>query len=443
LKVRFAPSPTGYLHIGNVRTALMNFLYTRVNDGQFVLRMDDTDPERSKQEFAEAIEEDLQWLGMSWDELAHQKERLARYEEAKQKLVDAGRLYPCYETAEEIEIKRKMLLSRGKPPIYDRAALELTEDEKAAYEAEGRQPHWRFKLDDSEVTWEDLVRGSQKFEPRHMSDPVLIREDGSPTYMMPSCVDDIDMGITHVLRGEDHVSNTAIQIQLIEALGGTAPIFSHFSLLKTKEGELSKRKGGSDVRSLRADGIEPMAILSLLVRLGTSQPVEVRMSVEEVIEGFSIDQFGRAPANYDVEELKRLNAKIVAQLSFAEVKPRLEALGMDGVNESFWNVVRANIQQLPEAKDWWAMCHQTITPEIEDSEFTQKAAELLPDGEWNEQTWNEWVGKVKDETGRKGKQLFMPLRLALTGQAHGPELKDMLPLIGREKAQKRLQGKAA
>ncbi len=444
-KVRFAPSPTGYLHIGNVRTALINWLFAKQQGGQFILRMDDTDPERSKDAYEQAICEDLTWLGLTWDEMTRQKERLDAYEAAKQRLVDAGRLYPCYETAQEIEVKRKMLLGRGKPPIYDRAALQLSDADKQKLEAEGRTPHWRFLLNDTTVVWDDLVRGPQKFEGRHMSDPVLIREDGSPTYMLPSCVDDIAMGITHILRGEDHVNNTAIQMQLFEALDGTLPQFGHTSLLKTKEGGMSKRTGGFDIQSLRAEGIEPQAITSLLARLGTSEPVEPRLSTEELAQHFSLSQFGKNPANYDKAELERLNAKIVSQLSYDDVKDRLALNVPEAEARQFWETVRPNLTNVSQAAEWWTLCHQPVTPAIdqEDTDFAEQAAALLPNGQWDDTTWDAWISTLKTETGRKGKGLFMPIRKALTGMEHGPELKNMLPLIGRERAMQRLQGKAA
>ncbi len=444
-KVRFAPSPTGYLHIGNIRTALVNWLFVRKQGGEFLLRIDDTDVERSKPEYEAAIREDMRWLGLTWDAEAKQSERFDRYELAKQKLIADGRLYPCYETQEELDIKRKMLLSRGLPPIYDRAALKLSEAEKAAYEAEGRKPHWRFRLLSADIQWQDLVRGDVKFHGDNLADPILIREDGYPTYTLSSVVDDAELGITHILRGEDHVTNSSVQIQLFEALGHRAPAMAHMSLIRTKDGQMSKRDGGFDIRTLRAKGLEAMSILSLLARLGTSQPIEPKTNLQALVEGFDIGHFGRAPANYDEEELHRLNAKIVSELDFAAVQPSLTALGMAEADELFWNTVRPNIAYVHEAKDWWQLCYQPITPQVDadDVDFAAKAAELLPTGELTSDTWTLWVNELKNSTGRKGKQLFMPLRKALTGMEHGPELKDMLPLIGREKIVKRLQGVAA
>lgn len=437
---RFAPSPTGLLHIGNVRTALVCYLLSKSQGGEFMLRLDDTDTERSKAEYAEQIQKDLRWLGLDWDQFARQSERMDRYEEVKRELIKAGRMYPCYETQEELEIKRKMLLGRGLPPVYDRAALKLTEEEKAAFEAKGRKPHWRFKLDETAtIEWDDLVKGHTKFEAKNMSDPVIIRENGAPTYMLPSTVDDIDFEISHVVRGEDHVSNTAIQIQIFEALGAKIPVFAHTSLLKSKEGKLSKRVGGFDIGALRDEGVQPMAITSLLARLGTSDPVELRENVDELVKHFDIKRFTKTAANYDVEDVRRLNTKLIHSMSFEEVKNKLPS----GVDEQFWLSVRPNITSLEDVREWWNICREQLNPEIEDADFTAEASTLLPDGEWNQETWNQWIEAVKAKTGRKGKQLFMPLRKALTAREHGPELQYILPLIGREKAEARLAGKAA
>lgn len=442
-RTRFAPSPTGLLHVGNLRTALVCWLYAKGQSGEFVLRLDDTDLERSKDEYAEAIQEDLKWLGLDWDALYKQSDRLDKYEAAKQQLIEMGRLYPCYESQEELGVKRKMLLSRGLPPIYDRAALNLTEEEKAKFEEEGRKPHWRFKLEDQTIAWEDEVRGSVAFEGKNLTDPILIRECGTPTYMLPSTVDDIEMEITHVVRGEDHVSNTAIQIQLFEALGGNVPTFAHLALIKSKDEEISKRKGGFDIQSLREQGIEAMAINSLFGRIGTSDAIEAVPTIDELAQHFDIHHFGRAAAIYDQEELERINAKLLHQLPLASVSERLQELGLDNIDESFWTSVHGNISRLNELTDWWKICKETLEPEIDDLEFTTTAADLLPEGEWTQETWSVWINEVKSKTGRKGKELFMPIRKALTAAESGPELKDLLPLIGREKAIARLHGKAA
>ena len=454
MKLRFAPSPTGHLHPGNIRTALVNWLYAKHGGGTFLLRLDDTDKERSKPEYEDAIREDLQWLGLTWDEEARQCDRFDAYATAKQMLIDSGRLYPCYETPEEIEVKRKFQLSRGLPPVYDRSALKLTEQEKQQFKADGRRPHWRFLLNDTPVEWDDEVRGKIHIEARSMSDPVLIREDGVPTYTLSSVVDDLEFGITHILRGEDHVSNTAVQVQVFEALGGKAPGFAHTALIKSKDGELSKRTGGHDIRDLRAKGIEPMAINAYLARIGTSDPVEAIHTLDELAKSFDISKFGRAPATYDPAELERLNPKILGQTSYEEACRRLLPPGGSGSTSSpnaqcpmpsaqFWHAVRHNLTHFNDIHNWWAICEQPLGPIIEDAEYTNIAADLLPEEPWDESTWKTWTTQIKETTGKKGKQLFMPLRLALTAQESGPELKVILPLIGKEKAEKRLKGESA
>lgn len=445
MKFRFAPSPTGYLHIGNIRTALVNWLYARQMGGQFLLRMDDTDDERSEEKYVDAIKEDMRWLGLIWDSFSRQSDRLGAYEEARQKLIKMGRLYPCYESVEELDIKRKMQLSRGLPPIYDRAALALSDAEKKKCEAEGRQAHWRYLLQDRIVSWDDEIRGKVTFTGNSMSDPVLFRSDLRPTYILASVVDDAELNITHVVRGEDHVSNTAIQIQMLEDLYGekSIPTFAHLALLKTKDGEISKRLGGHDVQAMRADGIEPMALCSMLSKIGTSDSIEAWTDMNELVQSFDIKKFGRAPAHYDAQELAALNHKVLSQLPFEQARARLEALGLTGVDAPFWWSVRSNITRLSEAAEWWEICKRPLSPVITDATFAAEAASLLPSGEWNEQTWDAWIDALKQKTGKKGKDLFMPIRRALTARDSGPELKMMLPLIGREKAEKRLRGEAA
>jgi len=438
---RFAPSPTGYLHVGNARTALICYMMAKANGGKFMLRLDDTDIERSREEYSIQIQQDLKWLGLDWDIFARQSERINRYEEIKQILVKQGRMYPCYETPEEIEIKRKIQLGRGLPPIYDRAALKLTEAEKAKFQSEGRKPHWRFKLDETAtIAWQDLIRGEIRFEAKNLSDPVLIRESGAPTYMLPSSVDDIDFAISNIVRGEDHITNTAIQIQIFEALGAKLPQFAHTSLIKNKSGKISKREGGYDIVSLNHDGIEAMAINSLLARIGTSEPIEPRTNMQELIDGFHISTMSKGAAIYDPEELNRLNAKILHITSYKQIKDRPD---MQGVDEEFWLSVRANLTKLKDIGQWRNICREKLSPVIDDQDYTVTACTLLPEGKWDSNTWDEWIKKVKENTGRKGKDLFMPLRKALTARETGPELKDILPLIGRERAVARLNGKAA
>ncbi len=440
--VRFAPSPTGLLHVGNLRTALINWLFARKHGGQFILRFDDTDTERSKKEYEDGIREDLSWLGLGWDREFRQQDRMESYKLAADKLRESGRLYACYETAEELEIKRKMLASRGKPPIYDRAALALTRDQITEYEAEGRTPHWRFKLDDTDIEWDDLIRGPQKLRPIHISDPVLVRADGVPLYTLSSTVDDGEGDITHILRGEDHVTNTAVQIQIFEALGYIPPIFSHNALLQMKDTKLSKRVGeGGTIVGLRNDGYEAMSVNSLLSRLGTSDPVEPFMEIDKLIEQFNISKFGRAAANYNEDDLGRLNQMILAVSHFKDVKDRVHAMGLTQVDETFWNSTRINLNKLEDIKDWWHILRESIEPSIEaeDTEFCALAAEKIHEAD----TFKEWANILKEDSGRKGKSLFMPLRKALTAREDGPEMARVFELLPRNTAIERLKGKAA
>jgi glutamyl-tRNA synthetase len=437
IAVRFAPSPTGWLHVGNARAALLNWLFARKNGGSFLLRLDDTDTERSTQEFAEGIEADLRWLGLTWDRFARQSDRFTLYRAATEKLKASGRLYPCYETAEELELRRKVQLSQRKPPVYDRAALKLTDEDRKRLEAEGRKPHWRFKLDPGVVAWDDLIHGRVEIDMASLSDPVLIRSDGYPLYTLSSVVDDGDLGITHIIRGEDHVTNTAAQIQLFQALGYAVPVFGHFSWLLDAEGAgLSKRIGSLSLKDLREQGYEPMALNSLLARLGSADPVEPHLRPEDLVTGFDLGRFSRAPARLDPHELDLLNAKILHMTDFAAVRDRLP----EGATEAFWLAIRGNISKLAEAADWWSVVQGRITPAIEDQAVVQAAIETLPPEPWDTGTWKGWTQAVSAKAGVKGRALFHPLRLALTGRDKGPEMAPLLPLIGRERALVRLRG---
>jgi glutamyl-tRNA synthetase len=441
--VRFAPSPTGRLHAGNIRTALLNYLFARKMGGKLILRLDDTDTERSTAEFAHRIEEDLHWLGLEWAKMVRQSERFALYAAAVEKLKASGRLYPAYETPEELELKRKRQLARGKPPVYDRAALKLTEEEEAKLEAEGRRPHWRFKLEQRDVVWADLVRGTQHVDAASLSDPVLVRADGTYLYTLPSVVDDIDLVITHVIRGEDHVANTAPQIQLFEALGAKPPAFGHHNLLVGADGQaLSKRDRSLAIEGLRAEGIEPAVVASYAAVIGTSDAIAPHASLDALVEGFDFAKLSRAPARFDPAELRLLNARLLHMLPYSAVADRLKAMRVDG-GESFWEAVRGNLAVLAEAKLWWEVVAGKLQPVIENAKLCREAAALLPPEPWDETTWSVWSAAVKDATGAKGKALFRPLRLALTGREHGPELRELLPLIGRERAVARLEGKPA
>ena len=442
VKVRFAPSPTGKLHVGNVRTALVNWLFAKGQGGQFVLRIDDTDLARSTAEFEQGIELDLRWLGLDWGERHNQSKRFDRYEAAAERLKAAGRLYACYETAEELDRRRKVQLSRGLPPIYDRAALNLTEAEKAAYEAEGRRPHWRFMLDGKRVAWEDLARGHAEVDTASMSDPVLIREDGLFLYTLPSVVDDIEMDITHVIRGEDHVTNTGAQIEIFEALGGPVPAFAHMPLLVGADGQaLSKRLGSLSISEMREQGYEPIAITSHLGRIGTSDPLEVAESVQALGESFAFSKMGRSPARYDTADLDRLNAQALHAMDYAVARPRLKALDAD-LGEAFWNAVRPNLQKFADVVEMARIVRGPVVPVIEDAAFAAAALAALPEAV-DASLWSTWTAAVKDATGAKGKALFMPLRLILTGQSHGPDMATIAPMIGRERIVKRLQGETA
>jgi glutamyl-tRNA synthetase len=443
IRLRFAPSPTGRLHVGNVRTALLNWLYARGQGGQMLLRIDDTDFARSTKEFEDGIDADLAWLGLNWDERANQSRRTDAYTEAAEKLKAAGLLYPAYETEEEIDRKRKIAQATGRPPIYDRAALKLTDADRAAFEAQGRKPHWRFKLSGARREWTDMVRGPQSIDTASLSDPVLIREDGAFLYTLPSVVDDVDFKITHIVRGEDHVTNSGVQIEIFKALGGPVPEFGHFPLLVGADGEaLSKRLGSMSVMDLRAQGYEPMAVLSHLAKLGTSDPVEARLSFEQLVAEFSFDKIGRAPARFDPEELKRVNAAVLHQTDYAAVRERLAKLGADK-GEAFWNAVRANLVLLPDVTEWVRIVEGPIDPVVNDKAFASAAADVLPQGAYDASTWQAFTNAVKEKTGAKGKALFMPLRQALTGMDHGPEMAALFPLIGEARARKRLMGETA
>jgi len=447
--VRFAPSPTGNIHIGNARTALVNWLFAKRNNGEFILRFDDTDKARSKQEYADQILTDIRWLGIEPDRIERQSSRFAAYDDAAQKLRAAGLLYACYETPDELDRKRKRQLARGLPPVYDRSGLNIDDEQTAKLEAEGRKPHWRFLLPNFDgdpgnmvrtpVNWNDVIRGEQSIDLASMSDPVLVREDGTYLYTLPSVVDDIEMGVTHIIRGDDHVTNTAAQIAIFEALGATPSGFGHHNLLTTASGEgLSKRLGSLSIASLNEDGYEPMAVASLAVLIGTSKAVEAVATMEELTQRFDPATITKSPARFDVAELDGLNAKLVHIKSYTKARERLEAAGVGG-GEQFWNVVRENIDKVPDAADWWQMVeHATPIIDDEDREFLSESKTLLPSEPWDADTWNSWTTKIKQQTGRKGRGLFMPLRKALTGREHGPELAAILLLIGRDKTLARL-----
>ena len=446
-RLRFAPSPTGRIHVGNLRTALFNWLIAVEKSGEFLLRFDDTDADRSRSTYAEAIVRDLEWLGLTADEVFQQSTRIALYDRAADQLKASLRLYPCFETAEELERKRQRQRRRGQPPIYDRAALTLSETERAAMLASGRRPHWRFLLSDidrpsEEIRWDDLFRGTQSIDLGSLSDPVLIREDGTYLYTLPSVVDDMDKGITQIVRGEDHVTNTAVQIVLFRALGVEPPVFGHHNLLTASSGEgLSKRTGARSVASLREAGYEPMAVATLATLIGTSSTVEPMTNMAELAAEFLPEKVSRAPARFDLSELDALNARLLHQTPFSAVADRIAEIAI-GCGEPFWLAVRDNCTKLTDAANWWRVVTGPVSSLdlADDRDFLGAAATLLPDEPWDQETFGQWVKAVKATTGRGGRMLFMPLRKALTGLDHGPELAALLPLIGRSNTLDRLAG---
>jgi len=444
--VRIAPSPTGLLHIGNIRAALFNWLFAKRHGGRFMLRLDDTDRERSTEEFAKAIERDLSWLGLTWDAFERQSARLSRYAEELEKLKKSGRVYPCFETQAELDLKRKIQLGRGLPPVYDRAALKLSDAERDALLAAGKKPHWRFRLDAGDVVWDDIIQDRKSFPVASLSDPVLMREDGVPLYTFCSVVDDADFGITHIIRGEDHVTNTAVQIQIWQAITkAPPPVFAHFPLIVSASGvEMSKRLGTLSISSMREEsGIEPMAINALLAKLGTSEPVMPRLTLDELAAEFDLAKISRATPKFDLDELQALNAKILHLTPYEKVRERLAKMGIDNINEKLWKTINGNLEKLSDAKKWeWLLTDKSWRDmvandwwggNITEPEYLRAAAALLPSEPWNETTWTQWVDAIKAKTGRKGKELFKPLRLALTGFEDGPEMKFILPMIGHRR----------
>lgn len=443
--VRFAPSPTGLIHIGNARTALLNALYARKQRGTFILRLDDTDRARSEERFAEAIKQDLAWLGIPPDKIETQSSRMSRYEATLAKLRETGRVYACYETEEELDRKRKRQLGRGLPPVYDRAALAMSDEDRAKYEGEGRKPYWRFKLDHRVVKWNDLVRGEIAIDTASLSDPVVCRADGTWLYSLASVVDDIDMNVTHIIRGEDHITNTAAQLDMFAALGGATPVFAHHNLLTLPGGEgLSKRFGSLSIQSLREAGHEALAIACAAVLTGTSHAVEPAENLEALAEKIDFKKISHGPARFDPADLDALTAKTLHAASYASVAARLKALNAAG-GEEFWLAVRGNLARLSDAKVWWDVVSAPLASKIAESdrEFCKLAETLLPAEPWSGKVWDEWLAAIKPAANRKGRELFHPLRIALTARENGPELRALLPLIGRERASARLRGETA
>ncbi|QKX02704.1 glutamate--tRNA ligase [Wolbachia endosymbiont of Litomosoides sigmodontis] len=435
---RFAPSPTGHLHIGNVRTALICWMYTRSQNGKFLLRFDDTDLQRSDIKYIDSIVQDLRWICIDWDANFKQSERFKRYNEAFLQLTTKGYIYACYETREELDIKRKLQLKQGLPPVYDRSALLLTEQEKILYEQEGRKPHFRFKLDKNKIVkWNDEIKGEINIAISSISDPVVKRECGIYTYMLPSVIDDVDFNITHVIRGEDHVTNTAVQIQMIQALEAKIPVFAHLPLLHFDDSKISKRKGGLDIKFIKENEIEPMALASYLTKLGTSDPIKAYANIQSLIDSFDIKKFGSASARLSLSEIYKLNSKVLQQMPFEVVKERLSQTGVNF--PEFWYFIRNNIEKFSEVAEWWQICKSNIEPAILDKEFIKIALDVLPQGDCNENTLSEWMKAIQQIVDIKTKDLFMQLRLALTGIKTGPELAKLLIFIGKENIIARLK----
>ena len=438
IKVRFAPSPTGYLHIGNFRTALVNFLFARNVNGHFMLRIDDTDQERSSLEYEEAIKEDLSWMSINWDSLEKQSSRLSNYDDALETLLDKKRAYPCFETAEELSLKRKGQLSSGKPPVYDRSALKLSDSDIADLKSKGKKAHYRFLLNHTDVNWDDLVKGPSKYNMSNLSDPVILREDGRVIYTLASVVDDIDFKVTDILRGEDHMTNSAAQIQLFEALGSSAPRLGHLSLLTDISGSgLSKRLGSLSLKDLRHEGFEPMAISSLLSKVGTSDPIDVFKDIKQIIKEFDINKFGKSKPKFDQNELSNLNSKFFQLMDYEDIINKLKTMDLN-ITKEFWYLIRGNIEILDDVKIWMNVCFGNIQTKNIDSDLLSLALKLLPHDQFNENTWSIWTNLLKIESGKKGKDLYKPLRLCLTGQDNGPEMANLISIMGRDKVTERL-----
>ena len=436
---RFAPSPTGLLHLGNIRTALINWLYARTHNGKFILRIDDTDQERSKDEYISKIKYDLEWLGIDYDDTFNQSSRFERYREQFEKLKADGRIYPCYETPEELERKRKLQMASGGKQVYDRSSLSLTDEEKRSYEDDGRKPHWRFLLQTERLKWNDLLKGELDIDLTSLSDPVLFREDGVPLYTFSSAVDDIDYNITNVIRGDDHTSNTAVQIEIINAIDKNRITFAHHALLKASSGDkLSKRDNVISIDSFRKSNLEPLAILSLLATIGTSQSIELKDSLNQIISEFKLETISTSPGRIEIDVLNALNKKQVQKLNFDEVSERLKNID-EKIDEKFWNTIRSNLETVEGVKQWSDIVFDSKSIETEDKEYIKSAMELIPDDPWDENTWELWTSAIKEKTGRKGKELFLPLREAFTGMSHGPEMKLLIQLIGREKILERVK----
>lgn len=444
VRVRFAPGAAGLLHVGDARTAVINWLVARKSGGAYLLALDDGDGERGNPDLAAALERDLEWLGLQPDKVVRRSERQDRYDDAIERLAMAGRLYACYETPEELALKLEARRKRGEPPVYDRAALRLTETDKRVLEADGRRPHWRFLLDEEAIGWTDLVGGVVRFAPGELSDPVLLGADGGARSGLSLAADDLDLGVNRLIVGEERLKQTAVRLQVLSALGGDPArlVIGHLPRLVDSAGQaLADASGGLSVRALREEGIEPMALASLLARIGSGGPVEPCPDMAALVEGFDSGRIGQARPVFDLDQLVGVNARLLGMLPYEAVSERLAKMGLAGADAGFWEAVRPNLGLLADARDWWDVCHDEVEPVIEDESFASAAAILLPPEPWDESSWAEWADAINEASGRSGEALVRPLRLALTGREDGPELKHLLPLIGRARALARLHGK--
>ncbi len=442
--LRFAPSPTGLLHVGNLRTAIINWLFAKKHDYDFLLRIDDTDDTRSKKEYVDFIEEDLKWIGLEWSLKYAQSDRLGAYDDAFNYLKSNNLIYRCFETDEELSLKRARQRSAGLPPVYDRSSLRISKDKIIQYESEGRSSYWRLKLPDKPIIWKDKIYGEVRFDSKSYSDPVIIRADGRYLYTITSVVDDIYSKVSNIIRGSDHLTNSGIQIYLFQALGSKAPNFFHHSLMTSADGEpLSKRIGSLSIRGIRESGIEPEVLLNYLTFVGDITNQSEFYEISELAKNFDAQKLSKSNAPFDERLLKEVNSGFLQQQNYDFFKKKSDLLGLKQVPKEFWGAVKNNIKVFDEIKDWTEVIYGNIQPVIDDPEYINLALNLIPEVDFNELSWQNWTETIKEKSGRKGKKLFMPLRLSITGKDFGPEMAKLLPLIGKEKTLSRLNGRAS
>ena len=439
-KVRFAPSPTGFMHIGNARIAVINHLFCRKNNGKFLFRIDDTDALRSKKEYEEAIKADMNWLGIGYDETFRQSERLDRYHEVMKKLISDGFLYKCFEPPEELEYKRKLAISKGKPPVYDRASLSLTDAEIKAYEQEGRIPYWRFKLPDKTVSWNDLILGEISYNLNNVSDPVIVKADGTFLYTYSSVVDDFDAGITHIIRGQDHVTNTAVQIAIFDEISkGTYQVsFAHLSLLVNKDGsQFSKRLGSMNLGEIRAQGVEPMAILDLLATLGSSLDTIPFTKIDDLIKYFDISKFSTNSPKFDIDDIFKISRKILHSKPFSEIAHL-------GISEKAYEVIKGNIDSYSDFSVWKEILQSgfkaKFVPTTEETEVLQSFAQKIRVvNNFSKEDIENALNTVKAELNITNQKLYHPIRKTLTGQDKGPNIVDFMTVLGKQETLQRIK----